>query len=74
MRENKIVLASLIEYTFLFRLDKKTRHKAVFMMVYCLLDKPLAALISKSARHSPMVLMFLKGGGGDPHFISLQHK
>merc|ERR1711913_154547 len=49
-----------------YLLDLATRSSSSFFLIALLLLEPLAALISSSARHSAMVLMFLKAASRAP--------
>lgn len=48
------------------RLDLATRSSSSFFLIAYELEEPLAALMSSSARHSAMVLMFLKAASRAP--------
>merc|ERR1719391_1626183 len=67
---NSFILGSSMEYVnsrhVIYRLDLATRSSSSFFLMAYEFDDPFAALMSSSARHSAIVLMFLKAASRAP--------
>lgn len=52
--------------SYVYRLDLATRSNSSFFLIAYEFDEPLAALISSSAKHSPIVLMLRNAASRAP--------
>lgn len=67
--ENNVKIQGLLYFPYIknvYRLDLATRSNSSFFLIAYEFDEPLAALISSSAKHSPIVLMLRKAASLAP--------